>query len=81
MVAAFDLRKRIASFTRCLKCNGVLRRVYKSEIEHELPPHTRESYDRYLRCEGCGALYWPGAHYQRLRSIVANLVDRMPSSL
>jgi hypothetical protein len=81
VVAAFDLRKRIAPFTRCLKCNGAIRRVDKSEIEHELPPHTRESYDRYLRCESCGALYWPGAHYERLRSIVTNLMDRMPSSL
>jgi hypothetical protein len=76
VVEAFDLRDRIAPFTRCLQCNGTLRGVEKAAVEPLLPPHTRETYDRYLQCADCGSLYWPGAHSRRLASIVASIAQQ-----
>ncbi len=75
VVEAFDLRRRIASFTRCLQCNGAVRSVEKASVERLLPAHTRESYDRYLQCESCGSIYWSGAHYRRLAAIVASVTS------
>ena len=70
VVEAFDLRSRIAPFTRCLKCSGTVREVDKAEVEPQLPKHTRREYDRFLRCETCASIYWPGAHFARLRALV-----------
>jgi hypothetical protein len=73
VVDAFDLRRRIAPFTRCLQCNGAVRSVEKSSVERSLPPFTRENYHRYRRCESCGSVYWAGAHSRRLAAIVASV--------
>ena len=70
VVEAFDLRSRIAPFTRCLKCSGTVREVDKAEVERQLPKHTRREYDHFLRCESCASIYWPGAHFARLRALV-----------
>ena len=70
VVEAFDLRARIAPFSRCLKCNGPVRSVERGLVEHRLPKYTRLAYDRFFHCEHCGSIYWPGAHFARLRSLV-----------
>jgi uncharacterized protein with PIN domain len=70
----FDLRDLIAPFQRCLRCNGLLERVDKREVAARLPPNTREFYDEFYRCAGCGQVYWPGSHYQHLRRLVAEVL-------
>jgi uncharacterized protein with PIN domain len=75
VVEAFDLRRRVAPFTRCLRCNGAVRSVEKDSVARELPPHTRETYDRYRKCESCGSVYWSGAHSRRLAAIVASVTS------
>ena len=76
IVEAFDLRARIAPFSRCLKCNGPVRSVERELVEHRLPKYTRLAYDRFLRCEHCGSIYWPGAHFARLSSLVDSVTSR-----
>jgi len=73
VVEAFDLRSRIAPFTRCMKCNGTLSRVSKDAVRDELPPRTRQSYDDFLQCRACRQLYWPGTHFRRLEAIVTSV--------
>ena len=70
VVEAFDLRERTAPFSRCLKCNGPVRSVERELVEHRLPKYTRLAYGHFFRCEHCGSIYWPGAHFARLRSLV-----------
>ena len=78
IVEAFDLRKRIAPFSRCLKCNGLLGSVERELVEHRLPKFTRLAYDRFFRCEQCGSIYWPGAHSERLRCLVDSVTSEVP---
>jgi uncharacterized protein with PIN domain len=73
VVEAFDLRGCVAPFTRCLKCNGPVRPVAREVVEHRLPKYTRIEYDRFFRCESCDSVYWAGAHFERLRSLVASV--------
>jgi uncharacterized protein with PIN domain len=63
----YDLPPRAAPFTRCVRCNGVLARASKQEVIDALPPRTREHYDEFSRCAGCGRVYWAGSHYSRMR--------------
>lgn len=62
----------LAPFSRCLRCNGVLRPVDKAEIRSALPPRTRAHYDEFWRCDRCSRLFWKGAHFERL----ARALDR-----
>lgn len=76
IVEAFDLRERVAPFTRCLKCNGRVKTVERESVEERLPKYTRIEYDRFLRCEQCEAIYWPGAHFERLGALVESISVR-----
>jgi len=62
----FNLFRTIAPFTRCLQCNALLEHVEKKEIIEQLEPLTKIYYDRFRRCIGCGRIYWPGSHFDKL---------------
>ena len=61
----------LAPFTRCPACNGVLRQVAKADVADRLEPGTRRTYQDFQQCADCGAVYWAGAHHDRLRRFVA----------
>lgn len=61
----------LAPWTRCLACNGPLVSVPKKEVESQLRPGTRRTYERFCRCADCGQVFWRGAHSRRLAAIVA----------
>jgi uncharacterized protein with PIN domain len=61
----------LAPWTRCTACNGLLVPVPKPEIEGQLRPGTRRTYDTFSRCGGCGRVYWRGAHSGRLTAVVS----------
>jgi uncharacterized protein with PIN domain/sulfur carrier protein ThiS len=57
-------------FSRCLRCNHILHQVSKSVVDAALQPRTREHYDQFERCDGCGRVYWRGSHWKRLRHAI-----------
>ena len=74
----FDLRRLVRPFSRCVRCNALLAAVDKRDVEHELPPRTRQHYQDFRRCAGCGALYWRGSHMAVLAAWL-NRLRRPPS--
>lgn len=66
----FELIDVAAPFTRCPRCNGPLERVSKAAVAIELQERTRESYDDFSRCSGCGHVYWKGSHHARLQTFL-----------
>lgn len=75
VVQRFNLRGEIAPFTRCLKCNGRLARVAKDAVQDWIPPRVAAWRDEYLRCVGCGKLYWEGTHHPRLRATLDRILE------
>ncbi|MCX6636794.1 MAG: twitching motility protein PilT [Acidobacteria bacterium] len=73
VVERFDLAGCLRPFTRCLRCNHPLRAAAKAEVAPELPPRTRACYDEFLRCDGCGGVYWSGPHHRRMLAMVEEL--------
>jgi uncharacterized protein len=69
----FDLFGAISPFGRCLECNGVLESVAKEDVEHRLPPRTRQDHDDFRRCLDCDRIYWRGSHYDRLATLVEDI--------
>jgi uncharacterized protein with PIN domain len=61
----------LAPWTRCLRCGAPLAEVRAEDVADRLPPRTRQAYQEFSRCTGCGHVYWRGAHAPRLDAIVA----------
>ncbi len=71
----YQLHSEIAPWTRCLRCNGLLRPVEKEAILHQLEPKTRRYFDEFRTCEACGQIYWQGSHFAQLQKIVDSASD------
>jgi uncharacterized protein with PIN domain len=65
--------------TRCIRCNVPLEEVPKVRVAESLPLHIRESVEEFYRCPGCGRIYWPGSHPDRIRQFLRlSSPDRLP---
>jgi uncharacterized protein len=73
VIRRFELAGAIRPFARCVHCNGLLRPVAKEEVQDRLLPHTRERYDEFRACEGCGQVYWQGSHHRWLGPFVERM--------
>lgn len=60
----------LAPWTRCTACNGPLVPARKEDIDSQLQPGTRRTYEVFARCPSCGKVYWRGAHSKRLEATV-----------
>lgn len=69
-----DLARSARPFTLCMSCNEPLRAVDKALIEPMLPPRVRENYERFSTCDVCRRVFWEGSHWQRMRTMVDDLV-------
>ena len=67
----FGLPAKAAPFSRCMRCNGLLRDAAKSEIADRLQEKTRRYYETFRMCPDCGRVYWEGSHVQGLRGVLA----------
>ena len=74
----FDLARLARPFTRCLRCNTPLVPAAREEVAHSVPPRTLALHDEYLRCPGCGGVYWKGSHYRRMQALIGSLDSGQP---
>jgi uncharacterized protein with PIN domain len=65
-----------SAFEHCLRCNAPLEHVAKSAVQDQLAdePLTLRHYDEFLRCTGCGQIYWHGSHFAKLRALATRLL-------
>jgi uncharacterized protein with PIN domain len=60
---------------RCAVCNGILSRVdKKDEVREAVPDYIYHSVDNFLRCGGCGRVYWPGSHRKEFRKKIGEIL-------
>ncbi len=70
-----DVYGMVKPFTRCSRCNGLLKRVRKAAVEQQLEPKTRRYYNEFLQCSGCAQVYWQGSHFARTERLIAELIE------
>jgi len=66
----FNLHAAITPLQRCPRCNGNLVLVDKAAIHNQVPHYTRLYYDKFMQCQNCDQIYWKGAHYERIQSLI-----------
>lgn len=61
------------AFSRCSRCNGVLREATPDEVHTRVPPYVLAHAPRFVVCDGCHRVYWPGTHTSR----IARRIERL----
>jgi uncharacterized protein with PIN domain len=62
-------------FTRCTVCNEILREVRKEELKEDVPEYVYVYQDSFMRCPGCGKIYWQGSHWGNIKETIAKVVN------
>jgi len=76
ILSRFDLYNSQQSFTRCMKCNGVITAINREQAADHVPPRVNAWHDKFWQCRNCGSIYWQGTHYQRMKQLIAKLDNR-----
>ncbi|MBP7867760.1 MAG: Mut7-C ubiquitin/RNAse domain-containing protein [Acidobacteria bacterium] len=69
----FRLEDQVQPFTRCMRCNGFLEDRRKEEVAERVPFRSREAFQEFYQCIGCGRVYWQGSHFAGLLRRVEEL--------
>lgn len=81
VVMRYGLAHSARAFSRCLNCNGELRRIDKSMVVDRVPQHSQQAYECFFECAGCAQVYWEGSHVARMRYRVAQMLEIGASAL
>ena len=75
VIRRFQLTKRIRPFHRCLRCNHPLESVAKEAVLDRLEPLTKIYFDEFQICPSCKQIYWKGSHYEKMQSVIEQLME------
>ncbi|MBO8166222.1 MAG: Mut7-C RNAse domain-containing protein [Kosmotoga sp.] len=63
----FKLRpEMVKPFSRCSRCNAELEAVSPETVKNEVPDYVFFTQEEFLRCRGCGRIYWKGTHVPKI---------------
>jgi uncharacterized protein len=71
----FQLTEQCHPFTRCLTCNGLLKKVDKSKIIQDIPELAKKYYKTFMQCQSCRKVYWEGSHYIKLQNWIKKILQ------
>ena len=62
--------------SRCLECNARLEPERRESLQDLVPEHVFATHTDFMRCPGCGKIYWAGSHVDRMLERLARLLAR-----
>jgi uncharacterized protein with PIN domain len=76
VVGRYGLGPLARPFSRCVRCNGEIEPVDRTQVAERLAgePRTLRSFDAFGRCRSCGSIYWQGSHFDRMSRLVEEVV-------
>jgi uncharacterized protein with PIN domain/sulfur carrier protein ThiS len=74
-----DIKDDIKPFSRCLRCNTLLKTVMKKKILDRIPPKSKELCDEYVQCQFCDKIYWKGTHFINMKKVVGQILSQTES--
>ena len=76
VIQRFDLLTQLNPFSLCTQCNHRVRKVEKEMVAEQLPRRTRESFETFYLCEGCGRIDGEGSHVKHLKDRIEFVTNR-----
>lgn len=73
IIERFHLKKEIKEFSRCIRCNTILKRIDKKKIINIIPPKVRACQNEFFFCYLCNKVYWKGTHYEKMSGLISKL--------
>jgi uncharacterized protein with PIN domain len=70
----FNLKSQVKAFSRCMKCNGLIKPVQKEKISDRIPEKTAAYMTAFWQCADCGQVYWQGSHYDKMQKQIELLM-------
>jgi hypothetical protein len=62
---------------RCVACNGNLHAVsHRDEVQDLVPDYVFHNFESFMRCNGCGKVYWEGSHYKKIRERIREILTK-----
>jgi uncharacterized protein with PIN domain len=71
----FALAGGLHPFTRCSRCNALLEFASKAIAQGSVPPRVWATQTQFQRCPSCERFYWSGTHTDRMRAVIADVVE------
>lgn len=65
--------------SRCLECNTPLEVRTRDEVMGLVPAYTLGTQSEFYGCPGCGKVFWPGSHADRMLARLRPLVEDRPA--
>lgn len=71
----YGLAARMRPFTRCLHCNVLLEPADPQSVAAHVPERIQAHYSRFMHCPACHRIYWEGSHWERMRAVLATVLE------
>lgn len=72
VLAGFRLDTATRPFSRCMECNTPVTQAPPDTVD--VPAGVRSRHRAFRYCPGCGRVYWPGTHAERLAAAVGRIL-------
>jgi len=69
----FAIDPNRSAFTRCSRCNSLLREVNRETVREQVPPYVFMSQERFSQCPACARIYWRATHPERIKAELSRL--------
>jgi uncharacterized protein len=69
----FAIDPKSGALRRCSRCNSELHDVSREALRQRVPPFVYASQERFSVCDGCGRVYWPATHRDRILAELARI--------
>jgi uncharacterized protein with PIN domain len=67
VIKYFDIRRSdLSPLSRCSYCNCLLQPPDQETLQCAVPDYIRQRHPRFLMCDQCHRVYWPGTHRVRM---------------
>jgi uncharacterized protein with PIN domain len=74
-----DIKDNIKPFSRCPRCNTLLKTVSKEKILYRNPPRTTELCDENVQCPSCNKIYWKDTHFINMKKVIKRILFQTES--
>ena len=71
----YAIAEHMRPFALCLHCNLELSPAGPDLVRQYVPERIQTQYRTFMHCAGCGRVYWEGSHWERMRSVLASVLD------